>query len=98
MAKATGNITQGKTVERHITEGSLRPYSVVRFYGPTVPAEYAGKDVYVTGWRNSPTGGYIFTLVVPVGATFATTPFSRRPEDKVGVYVDQADAKADYGY
>jgi hypothetical protein len=96
--KAQGNITQGKTIDRHITEGTLRPYSVVRFYGPTTPAEMVGKDVYVTGWRNSPTGGYIFTLVTHVGETFATTPFGRKGTDKVGVYVDQEDAKVDYGY
>lgn len=94
--KAQGNITQGKTIARHINEGTLTPFMVVRFYGPTTPAEYAGKDVYVTGWRPSPTGGYIFTLRTRVGQTYATTPFGRKDTDKVGVYVDQADAKAEF--
>lgn len=94
--KAQSNITQGKTIERHINEGTLKPFSVVRFYGPTTPESLVGKDVEVLGWRPSPNEGYIFTLRVAVGTTFATTPLGRKDTDKVGVYVDQADAKADF--
>lgn len=91
--KATGNITQGKTVERHLSEGSLSPYSVVKFYGPGIPERVAGKDVFVTGWRTNRHGGQTFTIRTKEGATDS---LELGTNAKVGVYVDQADAKTDF--
>lgn len=90
--KAQGNITQGKTIERHINEGTLNPYMVVRFYGPSTPERFVGKDVYVTGWYNTGSG-LTFTVRTSNGASDVCP---RHYEDKVGIYVDQADAKADF--
>jgi hypothetical protein len=90
--KASGNITIGKTVERHITEGSLTPGAVVKFYGKFAPARYEGQDVKVIGWV-AERGGY--NLIVTTGKGFRDSV--RCPEgSKVGVYADQADALADF--
>lgn len=94
--KATGNITLGKTIARHFVSRTLNPFTVVRFYGEGTPERFVGKDVYVTGWYNNNKGGLTFTIRIPVGTTFADTVIDRHHDDKVGVYVDQADAKADF--
>lgn len=91
--KAQGNITIGKTAERHIAAGTLVPYSVVRFYGAGIPERALGQDVFVTGWYNNAKGGLTFVIRTKSGAGDA---LALGPGAKVGVYVDQADAKADF--
>jgi len=91
--KAQGNITLGKTADRHIAAGTLVPFSVVRFYGPGIPERVLGEDVFVTGWYNNNHGGLTFTIRKQSGSSDALV---LGPNAKVGVYVDQADAKADF--
>jgi len=91
MAKATGNITMGKPFARHLQDGTLKPFSVVRFYGEGIPAKFTGRDTYVVGWYRQPAGWNI-----EVRTLLADTTITLQDTSKVAVYTDQDDAKRDW--
>lgn len=91
MAKAAGNITMGKPFARHLQDGTLKPYSIVRFYGEGTPAKFIGRDYYISGWYRSGEG-YTATITT----LLADTVINLKDTSKIAVYTDQDDAKRDW--